>query len=128
MIDLATLAGLHEHDHRLDAYCLRCDRWAEIDLAAMVAAGHGDPGCRCGSGAGSAARLAGCRSARPCQPAVPAAGWSRLRQPPPVRLLLRQGREAAEEAAPSLGVIPDPPKGAAITTACTAPRQSSSAY
>ena len=37
-----TLAGLHEHHHRLDAYCPRCDRWAEIDLAAMVAAGLGD--------------------------------------------------------------------------------------
>lgn len=42
MIDLGTLAGLHEHDHRLDAYCPRCDRWAEFDLAAMVAAGLGE--------------------------------------------------------------------------------------
>ena len=29
MIDLGTLAGLHEHRHRLDAYCPRCDRWAK---------------------------------------------------------------------------------------------------
>ena len=43
MIDLGTLPGLLEHRHRLDAYCLRCDRWAEIDLAAMVAAGYGEP-------------------------------------------------------------------------------------
>ena len=42
VIDLGTLAGLHEHRHRLDAYCLRCNRWAEIDLAAMVAAGLGE--------------------------------------------------------------------------------------
>jgi Fe-S-cluster-containing dehydrogenase component len=41
MIDLGTLAGLLEHHHRLDAYCSRCDRWAELDLAAMVAAGRG---------------------------------------------------------------------------------------
>jgi len=42
MIDLGTLAGLLEHRHRLDAYCPRCDRWAEIDLAEMVAAGYGE--------------------------------------------------------------------------------------
>lgn len=41
MIDLGTLAGLREHRHGLDAYCPHCDRWAELDLAAMVAAGHG---------------------------------------------------------------------------------------
>jgi hypothetical protein len=42
MIDLSTLAGLLEHRHRLDAFCPRCDRWAEIDLAAMVSNGLGD--------------------------------------------------------------------------------------
>ena len=42
MIDLSTLAGLHEHGHRLDACCPRCDRWAELELAAMVAAGLGE--------------------------------------------------------------------------------------
>jgi hypothetical protein len=42
MIFLGTLVGLLEHHHRLDAYCLRCDRWAEIGLAAMVAADLGD--------------------------------------------------------------------------------------
>jgi len=41
MIDLGTLAGLLEHEHQLAAYCPRCDRWAEIDLAAMVARGQG---------------------------------------------------------------------------------------
>ena len=42
MIDRGEPADLLEHHHRLDAYCLRCDRWAEIGLAAMVAADLGD--------------------------------------------------------------------------------------
>ena len=42
MTDLGTLAGLLEHRHRLDAYCPRCERWAELDLAAMVSNGLGD--------------------------------------------------------------------------------------
>ena len=41
MIDLGTLAGLHEHRHRLDAYCKRCDRWAELPLGKLVARGQG---------------------------------------------------------------------------------------
>ena len=41
MIDLGTLGGLLERRHRLDAYCQRCDRWAELPLAALVAADHG---------------------------------------------------------------------------------------
>jgi len=36
MIDLGTLGGLLEHRHRLDAYCLRCDRWAKLDWAEML--------------------------------------------------------------------------------------------
>ena len=39
MIDLGTLTGLLERRHRLDAYCPRCDGWAEF--AEMVAQGHG---------------------------------------------------------------------------------------
>ena len=42
VIDLGTVADLHEHRHRLDAYCPRCDRWAELPLAEMVAAGYGE--------------------------------------------------------------------------------------
>jgi RNase P subunit RPR2 len=42
MIDLATLSGLHRHQHQLAAYCQRCARWAVLDLALMVAAGLGD--------------------------------------------------------------------------------------
>jgi len=41
MIDLGILADLLEHRHRVDAYCPRCDRWAQLDLATLVAAGHG---------------------------------------------------------------------------------------
>jgi len=42
MIDLGMIAGLHEHDHELHAFCVRCDRWSAIDLEAMVQAGQGE--------------------------------------------------------------------------------------
>ena len=41
MIDLGTLAGLHEHRHELAAYCPRCDSWRVLPLAEMIAAGQG---------------------------------------------------------------------------------------
>jgi RNase P subunit RPR2 len=41
MIDLGSLAGLHEHDHELRAYCPRCDRWSVLPLAELVAQGKG---------------------------------------------------------------------------------------
>jgi len=41
MIDLGTLAGLHQHSHELHAYCLRCDRWRVLDLGRMVSEGNG---------------------------------------------------------------------------------------
>jgi hypothetical protein len=41
MIDLGTLAGLHEHRHELEACCQHCDRWPVLPLAAMFAAGQG---------------------------------------------------------------------------------------
>ena len=41
MIDLGTVAGLLEHDHKLVAYCLRCDRWSVLPLAELVAEGKG---------------------------------------------------------------------------------------
>jgi hypothetical protein len=40
MIDLGTLAGLLEHEHTLAAYCPHFDRWAQLDLAAMVSNGQ----------------------------------------------------------------------------------------
>ena len=41
MIDLGSIAGLHDHAHTLAAYCPRCDRWAVLDLAGMVRTGQG---------------------------------------------------------------------------------------
>ena len=41
MIDLGSIDGLHAHDHELHAYCLRCDRWAALNLADMVLHGQG---------------------------------------------------------------------------------------
>ena len=42
MIDLGSIAGLHAHQHELHAYCVACDRWAVLDLATMIDAGHGE--------------------------------------------------------------------------------------
>jgi hypothetical protein len=41
MIDLGSVAGLHDHSHELHAFCPRCDRWAVLDLAGMVSQGRG---------------------------------------------------------------------------------------
>lgn len=41
VIDLGSIAGLHEHGHQLAAYCLHCDRWRLLDLAGMVRQGRG---------------------------------------------------------------------------------------
>ena len=41
MIDLGSIAGLYEREHELHAYYSRCDRWAVLPLAQMVAMGHG---------------------------------------------------------------------------------------
>jgi len=42
MIDLGTISGLHQRAHELRAYCRYCDRWAILDLAAMIRSGLGD--------------------------------------------------------------------------------------
>ena len=42
MIDLGSIVGLHRHQHQLACYCQHCDRWALLDLAAMIDAGHGE--------------------------------------------------------------------------------------
>jgi hypothetical protein len=39
VIDLGSIAGLHEHELR--AYCARCDRWSVLPLAGLVAQGKG---------------------------------------------------------------------------------------
>ena len=41
MIDLGSIAGLHEHGHQLAAYCQHCDRWVVLPLAELIAAGRG---------------------------------------------------------------------------------------
>ena len=41
VIDLGTLAGLREHSHELQAYCLACNRWATVDLDALISGGFG---------------------------------------------------------------------------------------
>jgi len=43
MIDLGSVAGLHQLQHTLAAYCTRCNRWAVLPLAFMVAQGKGSP-------------------------------------------------------------------------------------
>ena len=75
MIDLGTLAGLHEHQHELHAYCLRCDRWRVLPLDRMVAEGRGSLrlplAVRCRD-CGEHGKL----QVRPPMPAHPrAAGW-----------------------------------------------------
>jgi hypothetical protein len=45
VIDLGTLAGLHQHDHKLAAYCARCSRWSVLPLAELVAQGKGSLRC-----------------------------------------------------------------------------------
>ena len=42
MIDLGSIAGLHQHNHELHAYCPCCDRWRVLPLAELVAAGQGE--------------------------------------------------------------------------------------
>jgi len=41
MIDLGSIAGLHQHGHQLAAYCPRCDAWRVLPLAETVAQGKG---------------------------------------------------------------------------------------
>jgi hypothetical protein len=42
VIHLDTLRALHEHDHKLAAYCATCARWAVLDLDRRIANGRGD--------------------------------------------------------------------------------------
>jgi hypothetical protein len=42
VIDLGSIAGLHERQHELHAYCHPCDRWRALDLALMIRRGLGD--------------------------------------------------------------------------------------
>ena len=40
MIDLGSTAALLERNYELHAYCATCDRWAALDLAAMISRGQ----------------------------------------------------------------------------------------
>jgi len=42
MVTLDTLRALHEHDHKLAAYCPTCERWAVLDLERLIAQGRGE--------------------------------------------------------------------------------------
>jgi len=42
VIDLGSIAGLHEHGHQLACCWVRCDRWTLLHLAAMIDAVHGE--------------------------------------------------------------------------------------
>lgn len=41
MIDLGSIAGLHDHDHQFAAYCPSCDAWRVLPLGEMIAQGKG---------------------------------------------------------------------------------------
>jgi hypothetical protein len=41
VIDLGSIAGLHEHQHELHAYCCHCGRWGKLDLDQLVRQGKG---------------------------------------------------------------------------------------
>jgi hypothetical protein len=40
-IRLDTLRAVHERNHKLAAYCSRCQRWAVLDLAKLIEQGRG---------------------------------------------------------------------------------------
>ncbi len=42
MIDLGTIAGLHERQHEVHAYCVRCARWRVLNLQRLIAIGKGE--------------------------------------------------------------------------------------
>jgi hypothetical protein len=42
VISLDTFRALHDHDHKLAAYCAICERWAVLDLERLIAEGRGD--------------------------------------------------------------------------------------
>ena len=42
MVTFDTFQALHEHDHKLAAYCATCERSAVLDLERLIAAGRGE--------------------------------------------------------------------------------------
>jgi hypothetical protein len=42
MIDLGSIAGLHERQHEVHCYCARCERWRVLDLQRLIDIGRGE--------------------------------------------------------------------------------------
>ena len=42
MIRLDTFRALHEHDHKLAAYCPTCERWEVLDAERLISEGLGE--------------------------------------------------------------------------------------
>ena len=42
MVTLDTFRALHDHDHKLAAYCATCQRCSVLDLQRLVAEGRGE--------------------------------------------------------------------------------------
>jgi hypothetical protein len=40
LVVLDTFRTLREHDHKLAAYCARCERWVVLDLERLIAEGR----------------------------------------------------------------------------------------
>jgi hypothetical protein len=80
MIDLGSIAGLHRHQLQLACYRIHCDRWALLDLAAMIDAGYRERRLpirmRC-EVCGEIGRL---QVRAPVPLRGPADGWSRTKQ------------------------------------------------
>jgi len=74
MIDLGTIAGLHENRHELHAFCHGCRHWSVLGLPAMIEAGQGSRRLpitvRCGQ-CGEVGEL----QVRPPMPRCESAGW-----------------------------------------------------
>jgi hypothetical protein len=72
MIDVGTIAGLHEHGHQLAAFCPHCDAWRVVPLGEWVSQGRGSkPGwftltreSRCGDSCWHPAKVAGAHTSR----------------------------------------------------------------
>ena len=41
MYQLATFNDLYQQHHTLGLYCINCDRWASVDLSALIDNGQG---------------------------------------------------------------------------------------
>jgi len=42
MVDLSSIAGLHERQHEMRCYCAKCHRWRTLDLRSLISRGRGN--------------------------------------------------------------------------------------